>query len=187
MFWRDVLVMLAVYFGFFFFFSSRRRHTRWTGDWSSNVCSSDLAGERSSRSDRHPARTARHRDRLHRRRGQDRRDRFGRRPRTRPQDRGGPPPRRVGTRPAPACGQSSANDPVTISPAGSYVPITTPVVETLLSTSFSPEGTVPSENRRLPDPMTRGKTHRWYSSTRLWRNSVWIRFPLPCTCSSGPS
>src|SRR5690348_18403292 len=26
----------------FFFFSSRRRHTRWTGDWSSDVCSSDL-------------------------------------------------------------------------------------------------------------------------------------------------
>src|SRR5580765_428048 len=32
-----------------FFFSSRRRHTRWTGDWSSDVCSSDLVddGERS--------------------------------------------------------------------------------------------------------------------------------------------
>src|SRR5713226_10325574 len=29
---------------FFFFFSSRRRHTRWTGDWSSDVCSSDLFG-----------------------------------------------------------------------------------------------------------------------------------------------
>src|SRR5438876_11663343 len=28
---------------YFFFFSSRRRHTRWTGDWSSDVCSSDLA------------------------------------------------------------------------------------------------------------------------------------------------
>src|SRR6266487_5514791 len=26
-----------------FFVSSRRRHTRWTGDWSSDVCSSDLA------------------------------------------------------------------------------------------------------------------------------------------------
>src|SRR5438876_36227 len=25
-----------------FFFSGRRRHTRWTGDWSSDVCSSDL-------------------------------------------------------------------------------------------------------------------------------------------------
>src|SRR5690348_17468972 len=25
-----------------FFFSGRRRHTMWTGDWSSDVCSSDL-------------------------------------------------------------------------------------------------------------------------------------------------
>src|SRR6266568_9123930 len=30
---------------FFFFFSSRRRHTRWNCDWSSDVCSSDLARE----------------------------------------------------------------------------------------------------------------------------------------------
>src|SRR6266566_4620409 len=30
-------------FSFFFFFSSRRRHTRLQGDWSSDVCSSDLA------------------------------------------------------------------------------------------------------------------------------------------------
>src|SRR5690349_23124115 len=29
---------------FFFFFSSRRRHTRSLRDWSSDVCSSDLAG-----------------------------------------------------------------------------------------------------------------------------------------------
>src|SRR5215475_537021 len=28
---------------FFFFFSSRRRHTRFSRDWSSDVCSSDLA------------------------------------------------------------------------------------------------------------------------------------------------
>src|SRR5437762_10753969 len=27
-----------------FFFSSRRRHTRYIGDWSSDVCSSDLQG-----------------------------------------------------------------------------------------------------------------------------------------------
>src|SRR5205807_3888329 len=34
---------------FFFFFSSRRRHTRLQGDWSSDVCSSDLtAGSRRS-------------------------------------------------------------------------------------------------------------------------------------------
>src|SRR5688500_20319826 len=30
----------------FFFFSSRRRHTRLQGDWSSDVCSSDLIGGR---------------------------------------------------------------------------------------------------------------------------------------------
>ena len=30
---------------FFFFFSSRRRHTRLQGDWSSDVCSSDLPGK----------------------------------------------------------------------------------------------------------------------------------------------
>src|SRR5256885_14396544 len=30
---------------FFFFFSSRRRHTRLQGDWSSDVCSSDLRQE----------------------------------------------------------------------------------------------------------------------------------------------
>src|SRR5437762_4967623 len=29
----------------FFFFSSRRRHTRYIGDWSSDVCSSDLYPE----------------------------------------------------------------------------------------------------------------------------------------------
>src|SRR6266511_5176492 len=31
-------------FVFFFFFSSRRRHTRFSRDWSSDVCSSDLHG-----------------------------------------------------------------------------------------------------------------------------------------------
>src|SRR5207302_3301085 len=30
------------YFVHFFFFSSRRRHTRFSRDWSSDVCSSDL-------------------------------------------------------------------------------------------------------------------------------------------------
>src|SRR3989454_8473532 len=37
---------------FFFFFSSRRRHTRLQGDWSSDVCSSDL-GERQHLLGRH--------------------------------------------------------------------------------------------------------------------------------------
>src|SRR5437870_13869782 len=31
-----------------FFFSSRRRHTRWPRDWSSDVCSSDLASVRAN-------------------------------------------------------------------------------------------------------------------------------------------
>src|SRR5437763_7795255 len=31
-----------ILFFYFFFFSSRRRHTRYIGDWSSDVCSSDL-------------------------------------------------------------------------------------------------------------------------------------------------
>src|SRR5437867_7867801 len=34
--------MISMRFFFFFFFSSRRRHTRSYGDWSSDVCSSDL-------------------------------------------------------------------------------------------------------------------------------------------------
>src|SRR5205807_3242089 len=37
---------LSVCYLFFFFFSSRRRHTRLQGDWSSDVCSSDLAVQR---------------------------------------------------------------------------------------------------------------------------------------------
>src|SRR5256885_3210142 len=39
-----VLLSLSThsYRHFFFFFSSRRRHTRLQGDWSSDVCSSDL-------------------------------------------------------------------------------------------------------------------------------------------------
>src|SRR2546426_12191032 len=40
-----------------FFFSSRRRHTRLQGDWSSDVCSSDLRGAAAvgARVDRPPA------------------------------------------------------------------------------------------------------------------------------------
>src|SRR5688500_19804992 len=33
------------FYDIFVFFSSRRRHTRLQGDWSSDVCSSDLHGE----------------------------------------------------------------------------------------------------------------------------------------------
>src|ERR1039457_3608981 len=35
-------MMSSIYLDFCFFFSSRRRHTRLQGDWSSDVCSSDL-------------------------------------------------------------------------------------------------------------------------------------------------
>src|SRR6267154_5691485 len=35
--WSNIVICFSR-----FFFSSRRRHTRWTGDWSSDVCSSDL-------------------------------------------------------------------------------------------------------------------------------------------------
>src|SRR5207302_6448080 len=52
--WYTILVLLTCYtfiffslcliyfLFFFFFFSSRRRHTRFSRDWSSDVCSSDL-------------------------------------------------------------------------------------------------------------------------------------------------
>src|SRR2546426_4969538 len=33
---------ISLFLCFFFFFSRRRRHTRLQGDWSSDVCSSDL-------------------------------------------------------------------------------------------------------------------------------------------------
>src|SRR5437763_6062506 len=36
----------------FFFFSSRRRHTRYIGDWSSDVCSSDLVAPPAVRASR---------------------------------------------------------------------------------------------------------------------------------------
>src|SRR2546422_10225566 len=37
------IMMIFTFYCFFFFFSSRRRHTRCSRDWSSDVCSSDLA------------------------------------------------------------------------------------------------------------------------------------------------
>src|SRR6266446_7386150 len=37
----------------FFFFSSRRRHTRLQGDWSSDVCSSDLEGSFAQAANQH--------------------------------------------------------------------------------------------------------------------------------------
>src|SRR2546426_7219221 len=45
----------------FFFFSSRRRHTRLQGDWSSDVCSSDLIPDAAADGDYEPPRRrARH-------------------------------------------------------------------------------------------------------------------------------
>src|SRR5436189_3777474 len=44
------LVLMSLFF-FLFFFSSRRRHTRYIGDWSSDVCSSDLFHASSTRAD----------------------------------------------------------------------------------------------------------------------------------------
>src|SRR5690606_40983647 len=38
------VVLRSTHRQFFFFFSSRRRHTRFSRDWSSDVCSSDLGG-----------------------------------------------------------------------------------------------------------------------------------------------
>src|SRR2546426_5207129 len=42
MLWVRVLVIMCHHVIYNFFFSSRRRHTRLQGDWSSDVCSSDL-------------------------------------------------------------------------------------------------------------------------------------------------
>src|SRR5690606_36056810 len=40
-----LMISLRISF-FFFFFSSRRRHTRFSRDWSSDVCSSDLSAKK---------------------------------------------------------------------------------------------------------------------------------------------
>src|SRR5256885_8968659 len=38
----DEISIIQIWYHVLFFFSSRRRHTRLQGDWSSDVCSSDL-------------------------------------------------------------------------------------------------------------------------------------------------
>src|SRR2546430_3343837 len=40
---EELRALTISHYLFFFFFSSRRRHTRFDCDWSSDVCSSDLA------------------------------------------------------------------------------------------------------------------------------------------------
>src|SRR2546426_7918397 len=52
---------------FLFFFSSRRRHTRLQGDWSSDVCSSDLRRARKERRGKAERRAAQRRSRAERR------------------------------------------------------------------------------------------------------------------------
>src|SRR5690606_40526857 len=52
--WYESFCLLrALFVLFFFFFSSRRRHTRFSRDWSSDVCSSDLT-RLNSQSGPHP-------------------------------------------------------------------------------------------------------------------------------------
>src|SRR6266704_4517792 len=58
------MIFVLIPFIYFFFFSSSRRHTRSKRDWSSDVCSSDLAREapgsaRGQRPPCHPSRRAR--------------------------------------------------------------------------------------------------------------------------------
>src|SRR6266446_2546907 len=62
--WRSKVVVESLYSTRNFFFSSRRRHTRLQGDWSSDVCSSDLtaaapAGETESEEEYVPRRGGR--------------------------------------------------------------------------------------------------------------------------------
>src|SRR5438309_11147872 len=52
---RDVDIESTVDIFTVFFFSSKRRHTKWNCDWSSDVCSSDLATRRSRPSRPSPA------------------------------------------------------------------------------------------------------------------------------------
>src|SRR5690606_39996938 len=59
-----ILLILSKFICFFlFFFSSRRRHTRFSRDWSSDVCSSDLDWWRGARYCRGLPVEARHGDR----------------------------------------------------------------------------------------------------------------------------
>src|SRR5256885_3584454 len=47
--YRSARHRTVIYLSFSFFFSSRRRHTRLQGDWSSDVCSSDLIQDNHSK------------------------------------------------------------------------------------------------------------------------------------------
>src|SRR5437763_1623896 len=53
--WVAAVIILCLARQRYFFFSSRGRHTRYIGDWSSDVCSSDLVRPRHHRIGRTPA------------------------------------------------------------------------------------------------------------------------------------
>src|SRR5437879_13689401 len=55
-------MLLTAFIFYVFFFSSRRRHTRYIGDWSSDVCSSDLVADTTA--ERNSARGEHHRYRF---------------------------------------------------------------------------------------------------------------------------
>src|SRR5690606_40265587 len=55
-----LVAITAVGSSCFFFFSSRRRHTRFSRDWSSDVCSSDLMPSSLPPAPRHPGPPAPH-------------------------------------------------------------------------------------------------------------------------------
>src|SRR5437762_6620813 len=63
------LQILEDYLSFVFFFSSSRRHTIYIGDWSSDVCSSDLSELCTARSCRTPFEVAHDAQRFPRGRG----------------------------------------------------------------------------------------------------------------------
>src|SRR5690606_41001419 len=48
---RSCVMVDVLLLGYYFFFSSRRRHTRFSRDWSSDVCSSDLVQIKSDLTD----------------------------------------------------------------------------------------------------------------------------------------
>src|SRR5256885_11369730 len=58
---RSVVTAWEISASLFFFFSSRRRHTRLQGDWSSDVCSSDLDLEALLSAARNPSESPPHR------------------------------------------------------------------------------------------------------------------------------
>src|SRR5256885_8235499 len=61
---EDIGELTVQQYAVFFFFSSRRRHTRLQGDWSSDVCSSDLHAQLRATTSATPRARARRRRRV---------------------------------------------------------------------------------------------------------------------------